>query len=243
MTLLGITQVEVWPPAAPLVPRGTLSSSQAVTAQSASDSPRNTYLHDGLQPPAKQASNAPLSDGAASQPNSAQPGHAAATSTGWQQSNEASSSFSFPNKVTDGEEDVAGRDHGGLHSDPQRSKRAPDQQARSESEQSQLDGHRGSVPHTASISKSGHDTSQGWLRQLDDHLEGGAAHLHSEGHGNSAIAAWPGSAHHNADKHSSILEPTDFAGNNIGKTLSYSVGRLHKCSSRLKERDQVVQPC
>lgn len=234
MTLFGITQVEVWPPAAPLVPRGVPSSSQAVTAQSASDSPRNTYLHDGLQPRAKQASNAPLSDGAASQPNSAQPRDAAAPSTGWQQSNEASSSSSFPNKVTDGEDIVAGRDHSGVHSDHQ-SKPAPDQQARSESEQSQLDGHRGSASHSASISKSGQETSWDRLPQLDDHLEGGAARLHSEVPGNSALAARPGSANHNADKHSSILEPTDFAGNSIGKTLTCSVGRLHKCSSRLKE--------
>ena len=217
------------------MPRGVPSSSQAVTAQSASDSPRNTYLHDGLQLPTKQASNAPLSDGTASQPNGAQPGEAAAPSTGRQQSNEASSSFSFPNKVTDGEDDVAGRDDGGVHSDPQRSKRAPDQQASLESEHSQLDGHRGSASHTASISKSGQETSWDRLRQLDDHLEGGAAHLHSQVHGSSAVAARPGSANHKAEKHSSILEPTDFAGNSIGKTLRYSVGRLHKCSSRLKK--------
>ena len=234
MTLFGITQVEVWPPAAPLVPRGVPSSSQAVTAQSALDSPRNTYLHDGLQPPAKQASNASLSDGAASQPNSAQPRDAAAPSTGQPQSNEASSSSSFPNKVTDGEDNVAGRDHSGVHTDPQRSKPAPDQQARSEPEQSQLDGHRGSALHTASISKSGQETYRDRLPQLDDHLEGGAARLHSEVHGNSALAAGPGSANHKADKHSSILEPTDFAGNSIGKTLSCSVeGKRSGCTAKL----------
>ncbi len=149
MTLFGITQVEVWPPAAPLVPRGTLSGSQAVTAQSASDSPRNTYLHDGLQPPPKQASNTPLSDEAASQPDSAQPRNAAAPSTGWQQSNEASSSSRLPNKVTDGEGHASGMDLDGMHSHPQISKHAPGQQARSVSEQAQLDGHRGSASRTA----------------------------------------------------------------------------------------------
>ncbi len=241
MTLFGITQVEVWPPAPPLVPRGTLSGSQAVTAQSASDSPRNTYLHDGLQPPPKQASNPPLSHGTASQPDSVQPGNAAASSTGWQQSSQASSSSSFPSKVTDGEGNAAGMDHDVMHSHPQRSKHAPGQQARLESQPSQLDGHRGSATHTDSESNSGHETSQDWLAQINDHLEGGAAqHQHSEVHGNSARL---GSANHQADKHSSTLEPTEFAGNNIGETLSSSLGRLHKGSSRLKERDQVVQPC
>ena len=240
MTLFGITQVEVWPPAAPLVPRGTLSSSQAVTAQPASDSPRNTYLHDGLQPPAKQASNAPLSDGAASQLDSAQPGIAAASSTGWQQSSQASSSFSFPNRVTDGEGNAAGMDHDGMQSHPQRSRHAPGQQARSESEQSQLDGQRGSASHTVSDENSSHEASQDRLAQVEDPLEAGAAQLHSEVHGNSAR---PRSANHKADKHSRILEPTDLAGGNIGETFSFSLGRLHKGSSRLKERDQVVQPC
>ncbi len=158
MTLFGITQVEVWPPAPPLVPRGTLSGSQAVTAQSASDSPRNTYLHDGLQPPPKQASNTPLSDEAASQPDSAQPRNAAAPSTGWQQSNEASSSSRLPNKVTDGEGHASGMDLDGMHSHPQISK------------------------HHALLSESnpGHETSQERLPQVDDGLEAGAACLHSE---------------------------------------------------------------
>lgn len=122
-----------------LCPGGTLSSSEAVTAQSASDSPCNTDLHDGLQPPAKQAPHAPLLNGISSQPNSVQPEDAAAPSTRWQQSNKASSSFSFPNKVRDGEDNVAGRDPGAVHSDFQISKRAPHQQTSSESEQSQLD--------------------------------------------------------------------------------------------------------
>ncbi|KAA6418839.1 MAG: hypothetical protein FRX49_11196 [Trebouxia sp. A1-2] len=144
-----------------LCPGGTLSSSEAVTAQSASDSPCNTDLHDGLQPPAKQAPHAPLLNGISSQPNSVQPEDAAAPSTRWQQSNKASSSFSFPNKVRDGEDNVAGRD---------------------------------------------------------------PAHLHSEVRGNSAIAARHGSANHQADKHSSILEPTDVARNIIVKPPSESVG-------------------
>ncbi|DBA78596.1 TPA: hypothetical protein ACH3X1_008526 [Trebouxia sp. C0004] len=229
-------KVEVWPPAAPGVPRGTLSSSQAVTPQSASDSPGNTYLHDGLQPPSKQASNTHLSDGAASQPNSVQPGVAAASSTGQQQSNEAPSSSSFSNKVTDGEGNVAGRDDGGVHDDPQRSMRgAPDQQARSESRQSQLDGHRGSASYTASTSTSRHETLHDRLAQLDDHLEGGAAHLHNEGHGNTAFAARPGSENHQADKHSNILEPADFAGNSIGVPFSLSAVPALQASDGIEE--------
>ncbi len=219
MTLFGIPQVEVWPPAAPLVPRGTLSSSQAATAQSASDSPRNTYLHDGLQPPTKPASNAPLSDGAASQPDSVQPGNPAAPSSGWQQSSQASSSSILPNRVTDGAENAAGMDHDVMQSHPQHSKHAPGQQARSESEMSQLDGRRGSASRTASERSFGRETSQEQHAQVDDCLEAGAACLHSEVYGNRNIAARLGSANHKADRHSSMSEPTDFAGNSIGEEL------------------------
>ena len=91
-----------------------------------------------------------------------------------------------------------------------------------------------------SESNPGHETSQERLPQVDDGLEAGAACLHSEDYGNRNIAARLGSAIHKADRHSSILERTDLAGNNIGETLRFSLGRLHEGSSRLKERDQAV---
>lgn len=214
----------MWPPAAPLVPLGTPSGSQAATAHSASDSPRNPYLHDGLEPPARQALHAPFSDGATSQAHIVQSEDADASSTGQQHSHGASSSFSFPIKTKDGEDDAAANVHADAHPHPQRSRCAPDQQAQSESEQ--LDEDRSSASRDASMRMSGHDTSQDRLPQRDDSLKGSAAHLSAELHGKNGTAAQPKSANHKTDRRSGTLEPTDFAGNSIGKTPDSTIKEL-----------------
>lgn len=213
--LLRWQQVEVWPPAAPLVSRGNPSSQAAVPA-SDSDGPRNTYLDDGGHPPIGLTSGATPSGPRASTSTALQHEGNAAHSAALQQREGASAAASagFPNQATWTDGDVAASAHGGMRSHPQYSQHAPAEQARLQSEQSQDDHREAALQDTSprESSQQSNNLSKGRPQNADGPPED------SDGPGSNDVAPRPGSASQRADRRGNVLEPADLPGNSIGKT-------------------------
>lgn len=213
VTLLRWQQVEVWPPAAPLVYWGNYSSQAAVPA-SDSDGPRNMYLDDGVRAPVGLTSGATPSGQRASTSSAIQHEDSAAHSAALQQREGASASAGFPNQATRTDGDVAASAHGGMRSHPQYSQHAPAELARLQSEQSQ-DDHREAALQDTSPRESGQQSnnlSKGRPQNVDGPPEGG------DGPGSNDAAPRPGSASQRVDRRSNVWDPADLPGNSIGKT-------------------------